>query len=201
MLDTIRYYLALLTVATLPWAILYWYLIHPFVGFWRRVGPRITYGILMVLLTLSIAVTLRFREPLLAVRYGTGPVLWVAAGVAYLAAGIVERRCRRYLKFRVLVGIPELAAGSGRSELLTEGIYARVRNPRYISVMLGMIAAGLFVNYLSLWILVAATGPALYGIAVLEERELRDRFGEAYIQYCQRVPRFVPRLRSSYRDR
>jgi protein-S-isoprenylcysteine O-methyltransferase Ste14 len=28
----------------------------------------------------------------------------------------------------------------------------------------------------------------------LEERELRERFGEAYLRYCARVPRLLPRL-------
>jgi protein-S-isoprenylcysteine O-methyltransferase Ste14 len=27
----------------------------------------------------------------------------------------------------------------------------------------------------------------------IRRRELRDRFGEEYIEYCRRVPRFVPR--------
>jgi protein-S-isoprenylcysteine O-methyltransferase Ste14 len=37
------------------------------------------------------------------------------------------------------------------------------------------------------------TLPTLYLIVLLEERELRDRFGVEYEEYCRRVPRFVPR--------
>ena len=32
-----------------------------------------------------------------------------------------------------------------------------------------------------------------YFIVVLEERELRDRFGSTYEEYSRRVPRFFPR--------
>jgi protein-S-isoprenylcysteine O-methyltransferase Ste14 len=31
---------------------------------------------------------------------------------------------------------------------------------------------------------------------VLEERELRERFGEAWVEYSRRVPRFVPHRRA-----
>jgi len=32
-------------------------------------------------------------------------------------------------------------------------------------------------------------------VPMLEERELRERFGAKYDAYCRRVPRFLPRLR------
>jgi protein-S-isoprenylcysteine O-methyltransferase Ste14 len=35
--------------------------------------------------------------------------------------------------------------------------------------------------------------PALFLVVILEERELRQRFGDAHVEYCRRVPRFVPR--------
>jgi protein-S-isoprenylcysteine O-methyltransferase Ste14 len=32
-------------------------------------------------------------------------------------------------------------------------------------------------------------------IPLLEERQLKERFGEAYIEYCRHVPRLLPRIR------
>ena len=56
------------------------------------------------------------------------------------------------------------------------------------------------------------TSPGIIGYAVLmtlfaqwvvvrvEEPELRERFGEAYRSYCQRVPRWIPLLGRSPRE-
>ena len=79
------------------------------------------------------------------------------------------------------------------SQLVTTGIYARVRHPLYASV----IALGFG------WALLWRSGPALalaagqvvffYAKARLEERLLRECFAE-YADYSRRVPRLLPRL-------
>jgi len=58
-----------------------------------------------------------------------------------------------------------------------------------------LVTLSLFCNYLAVWILLALFVPAIYGVVLLEERELKQRFGRQYEQYCRDVPRFVPRLR------
>ena len=41
-MDRVRYYLALLILALVPPTILFWFSIHPFIRFWRRLGTRLT---------------------------------------------------------------------------------------------------------------------------------------------------------------
>ena len=53
------------------------------------------------------------------------------------------------------------------------------------------------VNYLATWVLVAGLFPLVYLLTLIEERELRERFGADYIEYSERVPRIIPRLGSS----
>lgn len=74
-------------------------------------------------------------------------------------------------------------------------IYGRIRHPRYVEFMVGGTGWALILNYLGVYLLMAITVLMLFVIVLLEERELRDRFGEAYVEYCARVPRFIPRLR------
>jgi protein-S-isoprenylcysteine O-methyltransferase Ste14 len=100
------------------------------------------------------------------------------------------------LNFKKLSGIPELSKDNYPGELLTDGIYGRVRHPRYIEALLWVLGYSLFANYSGPFLVWLASLPVMYLVVVLEERELRERFGAAYVEYCRRVPRFVPRLGS-----
>lgn len=193
-LGDIRWWVAYLTVGSLPFALLMWYSIHPFVGFWRRMGLTVTYSFAAALLIANLWMVWQNRERLLLVEFGTGPVLWAFSALFYAAAIFVELQCRKYLKLSILVGVPELRPEPGGGTLLQEGIYGRIRHPRYVSVMLGMTAAALFCNYYSTWLCWAVTLPGLVGVVYFEERELRARFGDAYEDYSRRVPRFIPRF-------
>ena len=191
-MDRVRYVLALLEVTLMPGALLYWFSIHPFVRFWRGVGARATVT-LHVFMSAVVGFGIYFlRGRLLAVDYGTNAVL-LAISVPVLIFSLVLRRALgSQLKMRILMGIPELAAEPGSQRLLCEGIYSRIRHPRYLEIFIGLIFYALFTNYLSAYVILAASVPTLLAIIHLEERELRDRFGEEYVRYCARVPRFWP---------
>jgi len=191
--DTARYYLALILVVTYPPAFAFWFIVHPFIGFWRRVGTTVTYSVTMPMLFAGCYMLFVARGSLLAVEYGTRWVL-VAGGVfLYALALVVERSCRRYLSLRTLVGVPELkAVEEGPGKLLQEGIYARVRHPRYLGVMLGGAGVAMFANYLAGYLLMLALVPAVVALTMIEEKELRARFGGAYDEYQRSVPRIIP---------
>jgi len=40
-----------------------------------------------------------------------------------------------------------------------------------------------------------ARGEDGHVVVLLEEKELRNRFGDDYVRYSQRVPRFIPQMR------
>ena len=196
-MNSIRYFLALLLVISLPAMLLFWLLIHPFIHAWRRLGPAWTYSIVGTLLVLLTVGLFLIRTPLLAVDFGTRyPLLAVGIGCLAIAVGLRRSLHQVHLTNRVLVGLPELAPERYPQGLITTGLYARLRHPRYVQVALALLGYALIANYLAGYLVFAAWLILMYPLVVLEERELRQRFGEAYDAYCRQVPRFIPRLRA-----
>ena len=192
-MNTFRHCLTLLMLMFMPGAVLFWFLIHPFVRFWRRLGLRRSMAVQFTLLAAYVAGVFLLRKTLLAVDFGTNPIL-IAWAVPILAASIVLRlHISRHLRFSTLGGLPELAPESHPQPLLTEGIYARVRHPRYLEVLLVMASLTLIANNLAAYVNWIIGIPSVLAIVRIEERELRHRFGMEYDAYCARVPRFVPR--------
>jgi protein-S-isoprenylcysteine O-methyltransferase Ste14 len=191
-MDSARYDLALLGLILMPGALLYWFSIHPFVRFWRGLGARIAVTLHIVMIAAVGYGMYLLRGRLLAVEYGTNPLL-VAISVPLLIGSFVLRwALGRQMKLRILMGVPELTAEAPSQRLLCEGIYARIRHPRYLEIFLALVFYALFTNYLVAYAIAAASVPTLLAIIHIEERELRDRFGEEYVRYCARVPRFWP---------
>lgn len=80
--------------------------------------------------------------------------------------------------------------------LVIRGPYRYVRNPMISGVLFILFGAALLLLSAphAVWALTVFAINAVY-IPLLEEPQLRRRFGAAYIEYCNHVPRLVPRLR------
>jgi len=191
--DAVRYYLGLIVLLTGIPALVFWLLAHGMIRTWRRLGAALSYTLLFILMAaLGFAVYL-VRAPLMASDFGTNRWLFAPALVFYAASAVIEIQTRKQLALGVLVGLPELAPSRDNQKLLHEGIYARLRHPRYLSFILGLLGVTLFVNNLALYLFYPIFVLLVYVVTVLEERELLDRFGAAYAEYRSRVPRLMPR--------
>lgn len=192
-MDTARHIIAvLLLISGIP-ALLFWFVIHPFARFWRRVGHRWAYAVGFSMMVLLGWILFRMRETLLGVDYGTRWSLTALAAVFLALSLVIGAKRGKFLTSRILLGLPELDPRQGGGKLLTEGIYSRMRHPRYVEILSAFTAFALFANHLGTYAVLAAGFVLVYLIVLLEERELRDRFGQAYVDYARRVPRFVPR--------
>lgn len=80
-------------------------------------------------------------------------------------------------------------------QLITNGPYRVVRNPIYLGMFGMLVASGLAI---ARWPMLAM-GSAVFLAGTFvrirsEERLLREAFGQAYEEYAERVPAFVPKL-------
>ena len=77
------------------------------------------------------------------------------------------------------------------TQIVASGPYRYMRNPMYVAGVL--IIAGLALAVASDWILVMLVPTAAvlhYGVVLREERYLERKFGDAYRQYREAVPRY-----------
>ena len=193
--NSFRYFLALFLVVSLPPLFLYWLLLHPFVKFWRSRGIGVTYGSLLTIIAAGMVGLFSMRHFLLRIEYGTSYLL-LALGLLCLTLAAIQRLAiQKKLTVKVLLGLPEIAPDRFPRALITDGIYARMRHPRYVQFLIALMGYALIANYLAGYLVVALWAPGIYLIVLLEEKELRHHFGEIYEAYCRKVPRFWPRLR------
>ena len=84
-------------------------------------------------------------------------------------------------------------------KLMTDGIYARVRHPQYTGLFLIVFGEGV-VHWPTIVSLAAfpVIVVAYTLLARKEERQMLDKFGDAYREYQRRVPMFIPRLEVGY---
>jgi protein-S-isoprenylcysteine O-methyltransferase Ste14 len=195
-MGTVAYYLALACVMAVPAALLSLFALNLLSPEWRRAKP-VAARILRVGLILAVMwVVFMTRQTTLRLHFGVKVPLVVGAIALF---GISS-----YLRARMLKEIPakaafELADASGDAggELARSGIYSRIRHPGYVAMTLAVAAAALFTNYAAMYAVAIAFVPLIYVAARLEERELAARFPGEYSAYCERVPRFFPRLTTS----
>jgi len=121
----------------------------------------------------------------------------VARGVSL--AGVAIALLGQAIRFFVIGFAYIKRGGKNRriyaDDLVTEGVYAHVRNPMYIGNFLMLVGlAIIWGSPLAFAIGVPLVGFLYFAIVVSEEAYLRNKFGVAYDAYARDVNRFVPRL-------
>jgi len=105
----------------------------------------------------------------------TGVAAWLRVwGAAYVGSGVVR------------------SSSMHGESMLADGPYRHTRNPLYLGTMLHtagiailMPPSGAILALVLLWVLNIR-------LALAEEPFLLERFGQAYVDYCAKVPRFLP---------
>ena len=94
------------------------------------------------------------------------------------------------------VGEGTLAPWDPTTRLVVRGPYRRVRNPMISGVLCVLLGEALAFGSTAvlIWLAIVFTLNAVY-FPLIEEPDLRERFGADYEAYRAAVPRWVPRLR------
>ena len=167
---------------------LYWFVVHPQVKFWRR-HSRAVYvvGLSCSWLPVTAAMIVYYHQ---LFRADWPPAGALGVGLVLVVfEGWIFWRVHRDLGTARLVGQTEL---SGAGEIERGGIYSRMRHPRYAASFLAILGACLLAGTRTMWLVAASWFVLMLMVIALEEREMRARFGAAYANYCERVPRFLP---------
>lgn len=86
--------------------------------------------------------------------------------------------------------------------LVVRGLYRYVRNPMYIGILLLLAGEALLFQSRSL---LGYAGIVFFFfflfVVAYEEPALARKFGQDYERYCDRVPRWIPRLRLDRKER
>ncbi|CAA9890846.1 S-isoprenylcysteine methyltransferase-like protein [Candidatus Methylobacter favarea] len=121
-------------------------------------------------------------------------------GIYFMIIGIVMILLGQGLRI-LTIGLVYIVRGGQKrriyaDQLVTEGIFSHSRNPLYVGNIL--ITMGfMFISGNLTGILAGSIGfMAIYRLIILsEEHFLRQKFADAYVAFCARVPRWIPRFK------
>ena len=137
---------------------------------WLTLSTLLTRTSLISFDTATIAV-------LVAALIFTGLGAWLRIwGTAYVSVGIVQSR--------------EMHG----STMLADGPFRRTRNPLYLGTLLHTIGIAILMPPSGAIFAVALLWAFQIRLALAEEPFLTKQFGQLYVDYANRVPRFIPAL-------
>ncbi len=196
-MEAIRYGFAVFFLMVIPAVLVFWCIVHPFIGFWRKIGIKWTYSILLLILASMGWGMYCISDTLLAYTFPFNG--WLCfIGIVMMGISIyISYHIKKSVSVSMLAGFPEVAPQQYKCKLITDGIYGRIRHPRYVEGTLTLVAWSLILNYPAIYALMGIFIVLMPIMVWLEERELLQRFRDEYREYSKKVPRFVPRLKNT----
>jgi protein-S-isoprenylcysteine O-methyltransferase Ste14 len=121
-------------------------------------------------------------------------------GFALTAFGLFLIAWCCWLQF--MVGQGTTGFSEPTRKLVTCGPYGIVRNPMMCGQFLLFAGLGFFLDLGAMFLVLPILILATHGFTVfVEEPDLRRRFGQEWVDYTERVPRWLPSLGSTQRNR
>jgi len=118
---------------------------------------------------------------------GTKLPIWIGLGLAVIGVGIAAKAVSQFTDAGTTVPINEPT-----DTLVTNGLYGLSRNPIYIAAIVFYV--GLSIALTTGWALLMLPAVLMIlkkGVIEREEAFLTEEFGETYLAYKSKVPRWV----------
>ena len=133
---------------------------------------------------------------LMAPRYGWmggSPGIWNLLGLIPIALATI---CLIWLMILHFSRFPRhVKLERTPTYLLTDGPYRFTRNPMYIAELALWLGWAILYGSIPIFIALLVIGPLMNKrVVAREERELEARFGESYLEYKSRVPRWIVKV-------
>lgn len=114
---------------------------------------------------------------------------WIAIGVAFIGAVIA---LLGVMAFRSVGTTVDPRVPDQSSSLVVGGIYQFTRNPMYLGFLLILGAWGLFLGSVLSSVMLPVFVVYMNRFQIIpEERYMREKFGQAYVQYVSQVRRWI----------
>lgn len=172
---------------------LFWLIMHPFVERWRGYGRR-AYIFILPAWAVVIVVVFLILWPFRSAHFYTTWFAWAPAAMFFLLGFSIYRAALRSFQHTQVSGLAEIEPSRHRQHLVTTGIRSRVRHPIYLGHLCEIVGWCIGTGLIALYVLAVfavVTGAVMIR---MEDRELEDRFGEAYREYRNSVRAIIPRL-------
>ncbi|MDQ7839319.1 MAG: isoprenylcysteine carboxylmethyltransferase family protein [Thermodesulfobacteriota bacterium] len=184
--------IALSVIIFWPVIPLFWIPVHLMTGLFKRLGLATL--IFPIIFWLPLAYSLYvIKEHLLFYKI-TIPAFLTYPGWALFISGLALHILTGiYLRFG-LIGIPEFS-DKVKMHLVKKGPFAVVRHPTYLAHSMIFLGAFLITGILTVGLIAILDFFTVHVIIIpFEERELQRRFGDEYMEYKRRVPKFFPKF-------
>lgn len=150
---------------------------------------RLSYNLLSIALFVWVLAAWDHPQTL----YAAPPPWNLALRISQVGAMFLFVRCASQVGVGSFLGIDQLRAVSSPPMLITTGCYARSRHPQYVLAILFMVTNPVMSTK---WFALTLLAAVYFVIgSIIEERRLREDFGDDYRRYSEEVPMFIPRLR------
>ncbi|MBW1842108.1 MAG: isoprenylcysteine carboxylmethyltransferase family protein, partial [Deltaproteobacteria bacterium] len=129
----------------------------------------------------------------LDLQYPSEVTFWLAIAVASSGGYLAVKTATLFMK----LGDGTPAPWEPPKKLVVAGPYRYVRNLMITGVLLILLGETVLFNSwpLFLWMIIFLVGNMIY-FPLVEEKGLKQRFGEPYLEYMAHVPRWIPRFKA-----